>query len=219
MGPIPSNWHFGFRYYILFTDEFSRFTWIYFLTRKSEVVTIFEAFKQQVENALGCTIRTLQIDGGTEFKPLLTRFPAITYWVFCPYTPEQNGLAERKHRHIVELGLATLLHAHIPQQHWPSVFESVVFVINRLPAAPLFHISPYQKLFDKIPDYSFLRAIGCLCFPLLRPYAPHKLAPRSQPCVFIGYSTIHKGYKCLDLTTNRVYISCHVVFDETIFPF
>jgi hypothetical protein len=53
----------------------------------------------------------------------------------------------------------------------------------------------------------------------LRPYAPHKLAPRSQPCVFIGYSTIHKGYKCLDLTTNRVYIFRHVVFDETIFPF
>jgi gag-polypeptide of LTR copia-type len=154
-----------------------------------------------------------------QLLPLLTRFPAITYRVSCPYTPEQNGLAERKHRHVVELGLATLLHAHIPQQYWPSVFESVVFVINRLRASPLFHISPYQKLFDKIPDYSFLRAIGCLCFPLLRPYAPHKLAPRSQPCVFIGYSIIHKGYKCLDLTTNRVYISRHVVFDETIFPF
>lgn len=80
-------------------------------------------------------------------------------------------------------------------------------------------LTPYQLLFHQPPDYSHLRVFGCLCYPNVLPTTPHKLAPRSCRCVFLGYSAEHKGYRCLDLATNKVIISRHVTFDEHQFPF
>lgn len=68
------------------------------------------------------------------------------------------------------------------------------------------------------PDYTSLRAFGCLCYPLLCPYANHKLSFRSKPCIFIGYGGNQKGYRCLDPTTHKVVLSRSVIFDETQFP-
>jgi hypothetical protein len=80
-------------------------------------------------------------------------------------------------------------------------------------------MSLIERLFATKPAYSFLRTFGCACWPNLHPYNTHKLAFRSKQCIFLGYSTHHKGYKCFNISTGRVYISRDVVFDETIFPF
>lgn len=80
-------------------------------------------------------------------------------------------------------------------------------------------IPHWKKLFQTRPDYSALRVFGCACWPNLRPYNAHKLQFRSTQYVFLGYSPMHKGFKCLEVNTDRVYISCDVVFDERIFPF
>src|SRR6185312_13928653 len=69
------------------------------------------------------------------------------------------------------------------------------------------------------PSYAHLRVFGCLCYPNMTATASHKLAPRSLPCVFLGYSAHHKGFRCLDTSSNHVIISRHVVFDESTFPF
>jgi hypothetical protein len=180
---------------------------------------LFAEFKSRVENLLSCKIQTIQCDGGTEFKSLITQYSEITFQVSCPYTPEQNVLAERKHHHVVELSLATMIHASIPLSYWDAIFESVVFVINRLPILSRSNSSPFQSLFHQIPDYQFLRTIGCECFPLLRPYTSHKLQPRSKSCVFMEYSSLHKGYCCLHLPTNKTYVSRHVIFNESVYPF
>jgi hypothetical protein len=84
----------GFRYYVHFVDEFSKFSWIYFLRTKDELVDVFTKFKSQVENLFSTNIKILQTDGGTEFKPLTHLFPQIIHQVSCPYTPQQNGVAE-----------------------------------------------------------------------------------------------------------------------------
>jgi histone deacetylase 1/2 len=76
-----------------------------------------------------------------------------------------------------------------------------------------------ERLFGKSGDYSLLRIFGCACWPNLRPYNKHKLEFRSKQCVFLGYSDLHKGYKCLDISTGRLYISRDIVFDETVFLF
>jgi hypothetical protein len=128
-------------------------------------------------------------------------------------------VVERKHQRVVELSVATMLHASIPHQHWPEIFESVIFIINQLPSSAISFQIPFQLLFKKTPDYQFFKVLGCRCYPYTRPYAAHKLEPRSIDCVFLGYSSLYKGYKCLDLTTNRVYIFRHVIFDEQTFPF
>jgi Reverse transcriptase (RNA-dependent DNA polymerase) len=203
----------------IFIDEFTRFSWFYTCASKSDIINIFTEFKTKAENLLSCTIKKVQCDGGLEFKPLQTKFPAIHFQLSCPYTPEQNGLAKRKHRHLVELSLATMYHAGIPLSYWDWIFSSVNFVINRLPSTHTTPVSPFQKLFQQKLDYDFLHTIGCACFPLLRPYTEHKLQPRSEECVFMGYSQQHKGYRCLHLPTQKVFISRHVIFNETQFPF
>ncbi|KAI0493313.1 hypothetical protein KFK09_027590 [Dendrobium nobile] len=79
--------------------------------------------------------------------------------------------------------------------------------------------SPYELLYKQTPDYKHLRIFGTLCYPWLKPHSSNKLSPVSKPCVFIGYPDSQKGYKCLDPISNQVYTSCHVIFDESIFPF
>jgi hypothetical protein len=175
----------GCKNYVVFIDDFSRFSWLFPLHKKSEVLSCFIKFKNLVENFFSCRIKQLQTDNGGEYVSTMfknfTNMNGILHRLTCPYTSEQNGISERKHRHITETGL-------------------------------------YFKLFQKHPDYSVLKNFGCICYPLLRPYTSHKLDFRSKRCIFIGYSSSQKGYRCLDPKDNRVYISRHVIFDEFQFP-
>lgn len=79
--------------------------------------------------------------------------------------------------------------------------------------------TPYYSLYNAHPDYEFLKVFGCECFPLLTINLPHKLAPKSVHCVFIGYASNYKGYRCLDPSTGQVYTSRHVRFHKNVFPF
>jgi hypothetical protein len=97
----------------------------------------------------------------------------------------------------------------IPQPYWPEIFESVTFVVNRLSSFSISFHSLFHTLFGTDPDYSFFKILGCKCFPYTRPYSKNKLSPRSISCVFLGYSIIYKGYRCLDLANNKVYFSRH----------
>jgi hypothetical protein len=139
--------------------------------------------------------------------------------VSCPHTHQQNGAIEQKHRHIVETGLALLSHAHLPLKFWDDAFSTACYLINCMPTTVLQNHSPFETLFKCSPDYTFLRTFGCLCWPNLCPYNSNKFQPRSVPCLFLGYSPLHKGYKCLHLPTNRLYISRDVIFNESTFPY
>lgn len=77
---------------------------------------------------------------------------------------------------------------------------------------------PYYVLYQKVPTYDHLQVFGSACFPYLRNYNTHKLSPKSALCIFLGYSTIHKGYHCMRLDDGRVFVSQHVKFDEARFP-
>jgi len=121
----------------------------------------------------------------------------IIHKLICPHTHHQNGVVERKHRHITELGLTLLHHASLPLKFWDFPFQTAVYVINRLPIASLQFRVPYTVLYKSKPDYSFIKVFGCACFPFLKSYNKHKLEFCSQECVFLGYSGSHKGYFCL----------------------
>ncbi|KAM0002129.1 putative RNA-directed DNA polymerase [Helianthus debilis subsp. tardiflorus] len=222
-GPAPIASTDGYRYYVVFIDDYSRFTWFYPLTTKTGFYAVLSAFIQLVQTQFSRKIKTFQSDGGGEFLNHTVRkiFEANgTFHRFsCPHTPQQNGRAERKHRHIVETGLAMLFNAHVPASFWVDAFTTATYVINRVPTPLLQHKSPFQMLFDHLPNYSNFRVFGCLVFPYLRDYAKHKLEPRSLPCLFLGYSSSHKGFRCLDPSTNRIFISRHARFDESSFPF
>ncbi|KAL3846245.1 hypothetical protein ACJIZ3_003648 [Penstemon smallii] len=220
-GPSPTLSRDGSRYYLSFVDDFSKYSWIFPLKRKSDVVDVFRLFKNKVECLFNSKIRMIQSDWGGEFRSLRKLLDSfgITHRIYYPYSHPQNGTVERKHRHIVEVGLALLSHASLPHKFWFDAFVTAVYLINRLPTPILGNKSPFEILFHKTPKYRFLKVFGCQCWPNLRPYNKHKMDPRSLPCVFLGYSPNHHGYLCLHLPTSRLYISRDVLFDETIFPF
>jgi hypothetical protein len=107
----------------------------------------------------------------------------------------------------------------MPLKFWDEAFATAIFLINRLPYRVINNETPHERLLGQTPDYSFLRMFGCACWPNLRPYNDRKLAFRSKQRVFLGYSPLHKGFKCLEPSVGRVYISRDVVFDEQVFPF
>lgn len=109
-------------------------------------------------------------------------------------------MVERKHHHIIETGLALLAHSSFPYKFWPKAFETAVYIINCLPSKTLHNKSPYSMVHNHEPDFNFLKVFGCECWQNPRPYNKHKFPTRSIPCLFLGYSPIHKGYKCLDLS-------------------
>ncbi|PKU78410.1 Retrovirus-related Pol polyprotein from transposon TNT 1-94 [Dendrobium catenatum] len=222
-GPAPTPSLNGFRYYIIFTDDFSRFSWIYFMNAKQETYSHFKHLCNMLHTQFNSTPKSLQTDGGGEF--MSNTFTAylqdngIHHKISCPHTPEQNGVAERKHRHVIEL-TRTLLHAsNMPNEFWSDAVATAIHLINRIPNKHTSNISPYQILHSKTPSYSHLRTFGCLCYPWLRPYTDNKLSLRSPDCVFIGYSPTYKGYKCYNLQTHKIHLSRHVVFWEHEFPF
>lgn len=139
----------------------------------------------------------------------------------CPRAHQQNEAAERKHRHIVEVGLALLAHASIPLKYWEDAFVAATYLnlINRTPGRVINYETPLERLFQQKSDYLSLRVFGCACWPNLRPYNIRKFQFHSKQCVFLGYSPLHKGFKCLDPPIGRIYISRDVTFDENVFPF
>lgn len=112
-----------------------------------------------------------------------------------------------------------MFHSRVSKNLWIDAFHIAVFLINHHPTPLLNMETPFKLLHGKDPDYSSLRTFGCQCFPYLRAYGNNKFSPKSLPCVFIGYSQFHKGYRCLYPPIGRVYISRHVVFNENHYPY
>ncbi|KAG7584280.1 Reverse transcriptase RNA-dependent DNA polymerase [Arabidopsis suecica] len=223
-GPAPVTSVQGFRFYVVFIDNYSRFCWLYPLKLKSDVSEVFKSFQSLVENQFNQRIKIFQSDGGGEFvnRQLQNHFTAcgIQHIMSCPYTPQQNGLAERKHRHLMELGMSMLFHSHLPQNLWVDAIFTANFLSNLLPTTTHEKMqSPFEVLNGVRPVYTALRVFGCACYPYLRPYSENKFDPKSLLCVFLGYTEQYKGYRCLHPPTGRVYISRHVLFDETRFPY
>jgi hypothetical protein len=107
----------------------------------------------------------------------------------------------------------------MPICYWVKALHTATYLLNRLPCKAISASYPYVALYDAAPSYEHLPIFDCVCYPNLFAQATHKLAPRFTRCVFLGYSADHKGYRCLDLSTNNIVVSQHVIFDEAVFPF
>ena len=164
----------GYKYYVSFIDDFTKFTWIYFLHAKSDVESTFLRFQKYVELLLNTKIKSVQSDWGGEYHRLHKYFldHGIIHYISCPHTHQQNGSAERKHRHVVETGLALLAHSSMPVKFWDQAFNTAVHLINRLPTRVIDNATPLERLLgDKAkPNYDLLKTFGCACWPFLRPY-------------------------------------------------
>uniref|UniRef100_A0A2N9IQM4 Integrase catalytic domain-containing protein n=1 Tax=Fagus sylvatica TaxID=28930 RepID=A0A2N9IQM4_FAGSY len=179
-------------------------------------------FQAMVHTQFSLPIKTIRTDCGGEFTSnQFNQFCAskgMIHQVSCPHTPQQNGVAERKHRHLVQCALALLSQSTLPMSYWSYAISTAIHLINKLPTPNLSNKSPWETLYHTLPDFTYLKTFGCQCFPLLTPYTAHKLYPKTAPCIFLGYPTHSKGYYCLDPTNLRLYVSRHVLFNESTFP-
>nr|GEU75231.1 ribonuclease H-like domain-containing protein [Tanacetum cinerariifolium] len=107
--------------------------------------------------------------------------------------------------------------ARLPPEYWVEALLTAAYLLNILPSTSINNDIPYTKVFNKPTSYTHLHPFGCLCYPYTFP--PHQLAPHTTPSIFLGYPYNHHGYRCLELNTNKIIISRHVTFDETVFPF
>ena len=136
-------------------DHFSQYVWLYPLRLKSYYMSnIFLKFKALVENFFKTPIISIYSDGGGEYKKLNSFFTShrISHLTTPPHTLQHNGVAERRHRHVVEIGLTLLHQASKPLSFWSHAFQVATYLINRLPTATLNYQTPFQRLFGLSPN-------------------------------------------------------------------
>ncbi|CAN0918362.1 Retrovirus-related Pol polyprotein from transposon TNT 1-94 [Linum grandiflorum] len=217
-GPSPITSRLGFCYFALFIDHATRFVWVYMLRLKSDLCSVAHDFIKMIQTQFHTTIKVLRSDSGGEYTSTALydfyKQNGIVFQHSCPGVSEQNGLVERKNRHVMELARALLLSSKVPPKFWPEVVNTVVHLINRQISPTLQNRSPYMALYKKQPNYSTLRTFGCTCFVLVPRHERTKLTSKTAHCVFMGYSEHHKGYLCYDETARRMRIAYHVTFIE-----
>jgi hypothetical protein len=212
----------GYKYYLVILDDFSHFLWTFPLRLKSDTFPTLTHFFAWVSTQFRRPVRALQCDNGREFDNNASRSFFLTHGIqlrlSCPYTSAQNGRDERMIRTTTNMLCCLLFQASLPASYWAEALHTATQLLNCLPSKAVSHRTPHFVLYGTAPSYDHLRVFGCACYPNTSATAPHKLSPHSSHCLFLGYSPNHKGYRCLDLTSHRIIISRHVVFDEDVFP-
>jgi len=194
----------GARFFLTIVDDFSRFTWIFLMRHKSETQSILKIFFRYVFTQFEAHIKIFRSDNGGEFISLRTFFHnnGVIFQRSCVYTPQQNGVVERKHRHILQVARALRFQAHLSTQFWGECALTATHIINRLPSPVLSFKTPFELLFSKPPSFSHLRVFGCLAYAT-NVRITHKFAPRSIPSIFLGYPPGQKAYKLFDLSNEK----------------
>ncbi|KAM1906652.1 hypothetical protein ACFX14_026396 [Malus domestica] len=217
-GPIKQPSIGGMRYMVTFIDDFSRYVWVFFMKEKFDTFSKFKEFRESAEGEVGKKICCLRTDNGgeyssSEFSQYL-RECRIRHQYTCANTPQQNGVAERKNRHSAEV-CQSMLHAkNVPERFWAEAMRTAAFVINRLPQLRLGFVSPFKKLWNMKPTVSYFRVFGCVCYVFVPNHLRSKFDKKAVRCIFVGYNSQRKGWKCCDPTNGRCYTSRDVVFDE-----
>jgi hypothetical protein len=213
----------GTRWFVSFVDDHTRITWLFLMKEKSEVGTLFRNFNSMIQTQFQTKIQVLKTDNAKEyFNTILGSYllnQGIIHISSCVDTPQQNGVAERKNRHLLEVARSLMFSTNVPKHFWGEAVLTATYLINRMPSRVLKFQTPYQTLLTAFPHIKFLsnldpKIFGCSVFVHVHQTHRSKLDPRSIKCIFIGYSSNHKGYKCYSPTTKRVYHSLDVTFFE-----
>ncbi|WVZ24349.1 hypothetical protein V8G54_002893 [Vigna mungo] len=216
-GPARTLTHGGGAYFLSIIDDFSRRVWIYVLKNKSETFQKFKEWHTQIENQLGCRLKCLRTDNGLEFVSEefngFCKEKGIRRHRTVVGTPQQNGLAERMNRTILERVRCMLLGSGLSKAFWGEAANTAVYLINRSPSSALNFKTPMEVWSGRPTDYSHLRVFGSLAFAHVR---GDKLDSRAAKCIFLGYADGVKGYRLWRLDSpSKLIISRDVIFDET----
>ena len=190
-GPMQTPSFGNYLYFVTFIDDYSRHAWVYPLKSKSEVFFYFKQFVAMAENASACKQGTLHSNRGgeymsKEFNAFLTE-RGIKHQCTVPYTPQQNGVAERKKRVTYGGGALCMVKSQVlPHAFWLEAIMCATYVLNRCPTKALQNITPYESWHGRKPSVAHLRVFGCLAYALVPVQQHKKLDDKVVKCVFVG---------------------------------
>lgn len=207
------------RYLLTFIDDHSRKMWSYIIAEKSEAFETFKNFKAAVEKESGLSVCGLRTDRGgefcsKEFDEFCKTF-GIKRQLTAAYTPQQNGVAERRNQTIMNLVRSTLTEKKMPKEFWAEGVKWVTYVLNRSPTAALENQTPEEAWSGIKPDVTHFRVFGCIGHVHIPEAKRIKLDDKSCKCVFIGSSEESKAYRMYNPISKKIMVSRDVVFEET----
>ncbi|KAG8474765.1 hypothetical protein CXB51_031711 [Gossypium anomalum] len=180
-GPINTQARGRFHYFITFIDDFSRYGYVYLMRHKSEALEKFKEFKNEVQNQLGKTIKTLRSDRGGEYLSLefddLLKECGIVSQLTPPGTPQWNGVSERRNRTLLDMVQSMMSHVDLPTSFWGHALEIAIFTLNRVPSKSVQKM-PYEMWTGKRPTMSFMKIWGCEAY--VKCQTSTKLEPKSE---------------------------------------
>jgi hypothetical protein len=217
-GPHPAN-ELGYRYYIIFVDDYSGFCDVTLLRRKSEATEAFIAYKSRVETMMQRPVQRFRSDGGGEFVASeftsYLRFEGIEREKSAPDAQQQNGRSERAIQSINNTSRSMLQHAALDDEFWTYAVQQAVHVRNRTSTRVLNGRTPYEAFHGRKPDVSNLRVFGCLAYGLIpKGNRKGKYSPRARKAIHLGKAAEYKAFTLLDIETGKIFTTRNVTFDE-----
>ena len=217
-GPSPVYSKGGYQYLLTFIDDYSRKVWVYFLKNKSAIFVTFKQWKMLIEKHTGKKIKRFRTDNGLEY--CLGEFDefckneGIVRHCTIRGTPQQNGVAERMNRTLLERSCCMLSNYDLSKDFWAEAINMACYLVNRSPSTAIECKTPFEVWFGAPTDYSNLRVFGC---PAYAHVNDGKLEPRAKKCIFLGYALGTKGYRlwCRDSKSPGLIVSRDVKFDES----
>ena len=182
-GPMNVRARHGASYFITFIDDFTRFGYVYLIAHKSEALECFKKFMNLTENQLDKKIKALRTDRGREylsdqFRELCDE-KGISRQLTTPATPQQNGVAERRNRTLLEMVRSMMAQANLHITYWGDALLTATYVLNRVPSKSV-STTPFELWTGRKPDIHFLKPWGCAAYVHVRSHEHGKLDPRGK---------------------------------------
>jgi len=217
-GPFEVKSLGGNSYFVSLIDEFTRKIWIYLIKQKSKVFNIFKKFKLLSEKQSDKVIKVLRTDGGGEYNShefqVFCDEEGIIHEVKSTYTPQHNGVAERRNRTILNMARSMIKGKRMPHYFWGEETSIAVYILNRCPTKRLQGYTPEEAWSEKKPSVSHFRIFSSLCFKHAPKQIRKKLDDKAEPMILIGYHPTG-AYKLYDPRMWKAVISRDVLIDET----
>jgi transposase InsO family protein len=209
----------GSKNFLVIVDNYSRFTWVFFLQEKSQTQETLKGFLRRAQNEFGLRIKKIRSNNGTEFKNSqiegFLEEEGIKHEFSSPYTPQQNGVVERKNITLLDMARTMLDEYKTSDRFWAEATNTACYSINRLYLHRILKKTSYELLTGKKPNVSYFRFFGSKCFILIKRGRKSKFALKVVEGFLLGYDSNTRAYRVFNKSIELVEVSCDIVFDET----
>ena len=217
-GPFRISSTGGAKYFVTFTDDFSRKIWVYFISQKSQVLDKFQHFIRLVENSTGQTVRALRTDNRGEYTSkafsAFCSLKGIAHELTPPYTPQRNGIAKRRNRSLLDITRCLLLDKGLPGHLWAEAVKAAGDILNLRSTKRYPDKTPNELFLGKKPTIAHLRIFGSHVFAHVSKPSKTKLDSRAEKCILLSFDEVAKAYRCYRPSTKKIFISRDVFIDE-----